>query len=129
LFADNDEPLYRQKDAFLQNMARKMKRGTYNPELGKKLWQYYADRAAKRYVEDMRMSTPWNKVFPKKVREEAAADWEQRERESLKAGEYPKYVCTKHEDCRANARIGAACFLGVKDSRDKLRRTHSQRRR
>lgn len=102
LYADNDQPLYRQKDAFLANMHKKMKRGTYDPIQGRKLWLYYVDRAAHAYAKEF--GGVWNKNFPRKVREEAAAEFEKRERGMIQRGEYSKYppvsAYTEHDRAR-----------------------------
>jgi len=104
LFADNDANLYRQKDAFLANMHRKMKRGTYDPAQGKKLWMYFVDRAAKAYVKEFGGGA-WNVIFPRSARLEAAEHYEKEERGMIERGEYSKYppVRTIH-DARDKAR-------------------------
>jgi len=86
LYADNDHDLYKQKRPFLANAYRKMKKGTYSPELAVKLWMYYVDRAAKKYAKDF--GGTWNKLFPKPVREKAARYLAVREARMLHNGEY-----------------------------------------
>lgn len=102
LYADNDSHLYRQKDAFLSNMYRKMKSGRYNPELGRKLWMYYVDRAAKQYAKEF--GGTWNKLFPRSERLKAASVLESRERRSLESGEYSKYPRLHASDPRRRRR-------------------------
>jgi hypothetical protein len=89
LFADNDANLYRQKDAFLANVHKKMKRGTYDPVQANKLWLYYVDRAAKQYAKEF--GGVWNKIFPKPVREKAAAHYAKTEHAMIQRGEYDRY--------------------------------------
>jgi hypothetical protein len=91
LYADNDHALYQQKDAFLQNAYRKMKKGTYSPTLAVKLWMYYVDRCAQKYAKEMGGGSAWHKMFPKPVREEAARYYAQSEAAKLHKGEYSKY--------------------------------------
>lgn len=76
LYADNDEPLYRQSFMpIVENLKKKLKKGTYSPLLAAKLWRYHADRAAQKYVKEFGGGT-WHKVFSTKDRNEAAAHWE-----------------------------------------------------
>lgn len=89
LYIDNDYTLYQQKDRFLQNAYRKMKKGTYNPTLAVKLWQYYVDHGAKAYAKEF--GGAWNKLFPKAERVKAAHHFAKREAMMLHNGEYPKY--------------------------------------
>jgi hypothetical protein len=89
LYADNDSSLYRQKEAFLANMHRKMKRGTYDHAKGRKLWMYYVDRAAKQYAKEF--GGTWNKDFPRSDREEAAREYEAGEYRAIQNGEYSKF--------------------------------------
>lgn len=93
LYTDNDYELYRQKDAFLANVHRKMKAGRYDVEQGKKLWMYYVDRAAKKYAREF--GGVWNKMFPKSERLKAAAHYEREERHLIERGEYEKYPPTR----------------------------------
>lgn len=89
LFIDNDEWMYRQKDAFLANVHRKIKSGKYSPALAHKLWIYYVDRGAKKYAEEF--GGTWNKMFPKPARDKAAAHYAIREVELIQEGAYSKY--------------------------------------
>lgn len=53
LYAENDGDLYRQSALpIIANLQRKVKKGTYDPELAIKLWRYHADRAAKKYTQE-----------------------------------------------------------------------------
>lgn len=52
LFADNDHRVYDRKWPFVDNLDKKRKRGVYDYELSKKLWQYYADEISKAYLKE-----------------------------------------------------------------------------
>lgn len=80
LFADNDSGLYRVREAYLENMRKKMKRGVYDPKKGVKLWEYFAARAAKEYNRQL----PGTAKFTVAQRREAATVWERQARAELK---------------------------------------------
>ena len=53
LFATNDGDLYRARiQPIIQNLARKVAAGTYQPGTAPKLWRYAADDAAQRYTRE-----------------------------------------------------------------------------
>lgn len=53
MFIVNDGDLYRQNIAYIiKNLAKKMKKGVYDPEKAVKLWGYTADWGAKKYTKD-----------------------------------------------------------------------------
>lgn len=60
LYAENTSELYAQKKAILANIKRKLASGKYDHALAPKLWMYWADAAAKRYVKEF--SAPGDKV-------------------------------------------------------------------
>lgn len=91
LYLDNDEPLYRRKKEFLKNVYTKMKRGTYNPTLGCKLWMYYVEDSAKKYEKEFLNPGEWHQVFPPAVRREVAKELEERERRMIESGEYKDF--------------------------------------
>ena len=75
LFADNDEPLYRQSfQPIIANLKKKVAKGTYSPAMAVKLWRYHADRAAQKYAKEF--GGTWHKIFSTKDRQEAAEHWE-----------------------------------------------------
>lgn len=87
LYADNDSALYAQREPYLKNMARRMKKGTYKPELGVKLWAYYVERAAKKYAHEIaREPKSWARMFPPAVRREVAKHYEEEARRELRGG-------------------------------------------
>ena len=53
LFATNDGDLYRARiQPIIQNLARKVAAGTYDPAKAPTLWRYAADAAAQRYTRE-----------------------------------------------------------------------------
>jgi hypothetical protein len=74
LSIENDGELYRsQAQPIMLNLARKMKRGIYNPELAIKLWMYLVEAGAKKYAKDFgSRGDNWFDMFNKATREEAA---------------------------------------------------------
>jgi hypothetical protein len=85
LHADNSRDLHRQSKApIVQNLAKKMQKGTYDHERAKKLWAYHADRAAHSFSQQSGSSTPWHKQFSTGVRKEAATYWADAHRDGLK---------------------------------------------
>lgn len=58
LYAENDGDLYRQRRQPIEkNLQRKFDKGTYVADKAVKLWRYFADDAAKKYVKE------WGGVF------------------------------------------------------------------
>lgn len=85
LYAENDQGMYRMRKAYLENVRRKMKRGTYQVDLGIKLWTYYATLAAKNYArEHGSMSSSWSRMFPTSARREAAERFEKDARAEIR---------------------------------------------
>jgi len=73
IYADNTAELYTQKKAILQNIERRIRKGTYDPRLAPKLWLYWIDAAAKRYTKEF--DAPGGSsfgIFNKATREELA---------------------------------------------------------
>jgi hypothetical protein len=91
LFADNDEPLYRQKMLIFRALARKKDRGVYKAALAPKAFAALLSTAAKKYLREF--GSPgdrWNVMFSTTARREAAAqcavefiDWYEVDYESL----------------------------------------------
>jgi hypothetical protein len=89
LFAENDHDLYRQKEAFIKNVARKMLAGRYKPSLAPKLWIYFVDRAADAYARQFGHSGARGKaMFPKAVRQRVARLIAAQEAAAIRGGEY-----------------------------------------
>lgn len=84
LFAVNDSRLYHQSaQPIMQNLRRKIAKGTYDPELALKLWGYHAERAAKAYEREFMNPGDWKRVFPPPVRREAAREFARHYREEM----------------------------------------------
>jgi hypothetical protein len=84
LHGDNDSNLHFQSHRpIMDNLKKKVKKGTYNPDLATKLWQYHADRAAQSYAKQHGDGTPWHKMFTVGQRKEAAKHWEEFHRHEL----------------------------------------------
>lgn len=87
----NDGDLYRQQvQPILANLRKKVKKGTYQPELALKLWMYLADSGAKKYAQEHGSpGFPWHKMFPTSVRRQVAKELQDSYEEEL----------TMQEDC------------------------------
>jgi len=63
LYIDNDGQLYRsQTTSIINNLKKRLSKGTYDRTLAEKLWGYLAEAGAKKYVKDMGGGT-WHQVF------------------------------------------------------------------
>ncbi len=75
LFAENDEPLYRQQRRPIElNLVKKFKAGKYDRALAVKLWMYLMDSAAKKYAKEFASPSDWNKIFTPATRRMAAIE-------------------------------------------------------
>lgn len=73
LFAINDSQLYYSKiTPIIDNLKRKIKKGTYDKVLALKLWRYAADDAAKRYNAEFMDSRVGFGIFTAPIRNEVA---------------------------------------------------------
>lgn len=81
----NDYELYRQQvQPILANLRKKIKKGTYQPELALKLWMYLADSGAKKYAKvHGSPGFPWHKMFPTSVRRQVAKELQDSYEEEL----------------------------------------------
>ena len=62
LYITNDGDLYRRRTLpIISNLAKKMKRGAYDPELAVKAWQYLADDGVRKY--DKEFGSDGGKLF------------------------------------------------------------------
>jgi hypothetical protein len=81
MHADNDEALHRQSHVpIVANLAKKAKKGVYDPEKARKLWGYHAERAAQSLHKKDKMSGTWHQHFSTAARKEAAAHFEKANR-------------------------------------------------
>ena len=89
LYAENDGDLYQQSGVpIMKNLSKKFKKGTYDPELGAKLWKYHADRAAKKYSQDHSTGDDWKTMFTPRDRMEMARSMEDSWRSEMEAGNF-----------------------------------------
>lgn len=77
-----------QGNSILLNLMRKWRKGKYESPLAVKLFMYLTESGAKRYVEEMHSSLPWNQMFNVPTRTEAARQLEASFRERAEQGEY-----------------------------------------
>jgi hypothetical protein len=76
LYADNEEPLYRQKMAVFHALAKKKDRGNYDPKLAPKAFASLLSAAAKKYVREFGSpSDNWARMFSPEARGEAAVEY------------------------------------------------------
>lgn len=75
LYADNDADLYRQREVPIrENLKKKVAKGTYDHALAVKLWRYWADDAAKRYIEEFGTDNDMGIVFSTATRQAVAQE-------------------------------------------------------
>lgn len=74
LFIQQDAALYRQQGTAIEaNLTRKVQKGTYDHSKAWKLWLYYVDNGARRYVKEYGgTSARLRDMFPKTLREHLA---------------------------------------------------------
>jgi hypothetical protein len=72
LYIENDSDLYhRQQLPIEKNLRLKGMKGKYDPRKAPKLWSYLVESGAKKYAKEFGSpGQPWNKMFPKKERDE-----------------------------------------------------------
>lgn len=71
LYIENDSDLYRQKQAILKNLQLKARRGIYDKSKAAKLWGYWVQTGARKYVKEF-ASGPIQNIFNKTTREHVA---------------------------------------------------------
>lgn len=72
--SNSRELMLRRLPEFIKNVARKMKRGTYDPVKSVKLWRYLVDDAAKMYAKEY--GGKWNEMFTVPTRNAVAMELE-----------------------------------------------------
>lgn len=78
-----------QGHSVLLNALRKWRKGTYDPALAVRLFEYLAEAGAKRYAKEMGSSpSEWSTMFNPATRQEAARQLEASFRSSAESGEY-----------------------------------------
>lgn len=90
LFIENDADLYRQQHIpILQNLWRKMVKGTYDHEKAVKLWGYLVESGAKKYAREFDApGASWHAVFNIPTREAVARSLAETGRRALENREY-----------------------------------------
>ena len=89
LYLENDSEMYRQQDAIVKNIVRKMRSGRYDHTLAPKLWQYWVDAGAKRYLREF--DAPGARiqdVFPVQTRRQVAQFFANQFRDEAALGNY-----------------------------------------
>lgn len=86
LYAENTRELHGQFNSIIANIKRKIRTGRYSPILAPKLWMYWYDAAAARYVKEFGGGV--REKFPKALREHLAAERARDEYKKIKNGEY-----------------------------------------
>jgi hypothetical protein len=110
LYADNDEPIYRRKKAFLDNVRRKIERGVYDAAKAPALWVYWVTEAARKYEKEFPGTH-----FTVAARKKAAEIVAKRELEMLMAGEYgppPAFKATRTR--KAHSPASRYCPVGTR---------------
>ena len=93
LHSDNDEGAYKHRSAVQKNLSKKFKKGTYDHDKAKKLWQMHADRVAQSYhKQHMDSKTPWHKQINTATRKHAAATMADDWHSEMKAGNFHESV-------------------------------------
>lgn len=72
LYIPNNEPLYRQAQSIIENLAKKIVKGTYDETLALKAWQNLADRGAAQYDREFGSNGGSMKWISKSDRTEVA---------------------------------------------------------
>jgi hypothetical protein len=52
LYIENESDMYRQKQAILKNLALKAKKGIYDKKKAAKLWGYWVQAGARKYLKE-----------------------------------------------------------------------------
>lgn len=86
LYAENTSELYGQFKSIIANVKRRIAAGTYDPNKAWKLWLYWYDAAAKRYVKEFDGEA--RTMFPKVSRVKLAKERAKDEYAKIKRGEY-----------------------------------------
>lgn len=86
LYAENTSELYNQFKSIVANVKKKIKSGRYDPVKAPKLWLYWYDAAAKRYVKEFGGDV--RRDFPLALRKQLAAERAVEEYKKIVGGEY-----------------------------------------
>ncbi len=85
IYTTNDGQLYRQQaQPIILNLAKKIIKGVYDPQLALKLWGYLAEAGAKGYVREFgSRDDKWFEMFPASTRRAAAEEIAEHYQEEL----------------------------------------------
>jgi len=75
LYISNDSFMYNRLESFLNSIRTKIRQGKYDPSKAPKLWLYYVDEGAKRYMKEIAGSGKVSDVFNKPTREALAKEY------------------------------------------------------
>lgn len=102
LYMENESSLHNQFMSIIKNIQRKMKSGRYDPTLAPKLWMYWVDEGAKRYLKEFAgPGAKMQDVFPKPLREALAKEFAQQYEQAIQNGEYGKLASNEHDPVMA----------------------------
>lgn len=97
LYIENDGELYRSQGLpIIKNLTAKTASGKYEHDKAVKLYMYFMDSGAKKYVKDFG-GGEWSKVFPVPVRKEAAEAFAKEFETECALGNYAAYVPKKYQ--------------------------------
>lgn len=93
LFIENTADLsldgpHGQGHSVLLNALRKWRKGTYEPALAVRLFEYLAESGAKRYAREYDHASRWAEIFNPATRRDVARQLEESFRASVESGEY-----------------------------------------
>lgn len=131
LFTTNDSDLYRQRvKPILANLAKKIRKGTYDPAKALKLWAYLSDAGAQKYTKEFgdtggsyrgpRGSTSYG-IFTKSDRRDAAKEFAEYYAEELADEAGSKSNPRRRRTTRSS-------YRRIPMARKKVRRTTKTRR-
>ena len=86
LYIENESSIHRKKEAIIENIKRKMRFNKYDPKLAPKLWMYWVDDGARKYVTDFGGNV--KDMFPKALREKLAHSLARKYGPLIKSGEF-----------------------------------------
>ncbi len=125
LYMENESSLHNQFMSIIKNIQRKMKSGRYDPKLAPKLWMYWVDEGARKYLKEFGGPGDMKMMFPKPLREALAKEFAEQYEDAIKAGEYGKLASNGHDPviARMAAQIAATdpkLAYWIMDSSDAL---------
>lgn len=74
LYIENDGSLYNQKKSIIANLEKKIRKGIYDEAKAAKLWLYWVDAGARKYVREFGSGGTVDTIFNKPTRERVARE-------------------------------------------------------